>query len=407
MTVQFDSDVRYRDSVTQADPKRWAWFAGGLWVFAMPFIAMAIYFLNDGALWTVFILPVHTFVLIPLIDFLVGEDLTNVDAGDVNRLAADPFYMRIAHILVVSGHISVIGGIGFIATQSLPIWAIAVLTFGLGVASASLINLAHELGHKTRPIDQLMARLSLAGVGYGHFCISHNQGHHIHVSTPEDSASSRMGENVYQFALREIPAAITGAWRIEARRLRRKGMAVWSCHNRILMTHAVTLSIMAVLTALWGWVVLPIMVVHHFVAWSVLTCVNYIEHYGLLRQKLDDGRYEPCQPHHSWNTNHIVSNVLQIHLQRHSDHHANPMRPYQTLRNFPDLPRLPSGYPGCLVLSSIPPLWFAVMDPKVMAWADGDLSRVNIHEPARKRLERRWAHPTPTPVSTAINPALR
>jgi alkane 1-monooxygenase len=123
---------------------------------------------------------------------------------------------------------------------------------------------------------------------------------------------------------------------------------------------------------------LPLLLVHHAVAWSQLTFANYVEHYGLKRQKRADGRYEPCQPHHSWNTNHRVSNLLLFHLQRHSDHHANPMRPYQALRNFDELPRLPSGYPGCYWLAAFPPLWFRVMDPKVIAWANGDLSRTNL-----------------------------
>jgi alkane 1-monooxygenase len=135
------------------------------------------------------------------------------------------------------------------------------------------------------------------------------------------------------------------------------------------------LGILAV--AVFGWQVLPWLIAHHALAFFALSMVNYIEHYGLKRQKLPNGRYEPCQPKHSWNTNHTVSNILEINLQRHSDHHANPMRPYQCLRNFEELPRLPSGYPGCISLSLVPPLWFKVMNPKALGWADGDPKRLN------------------------------
>ncbi len=139
-----------------------------------------------------------------------------------------------------------------------------------------------------------------------------------------------------------------------------------------------TLVVAAVLIAALGWQVAPFILLHHFIGWYGLTQANYVEHYGLLRQELASGRYQPVEPHHSWNTNHIFSNLITFHLQRHSDHHAHPMRPYQSLRDFPDLPRLPSGYPGMYLLAAIPPLWFRIMDPKVIAWASGDVSKVNL-----------------------------
>jgi alkane 1-monooxygenase len=132
-----------------------------------------------------------------------------------------------------------------------------------------------------------------------------------------------------------------------------------------------------VLIALYGAAMVPFLLIHHLYAWYGLTQTNYVEHYGLLRAKLASGRYEPPAPRHSWNTNHIFSNLVTFHLQRHSDHHANALRPYQALRNFADLPRLPSGYPGCFGLAAIPPLWFKVMDPKLLAWARGDLTKLN------------------------------
>ncbi|NJR14187.1 MAG: alkane 1-monooxygenase, partial [Phyllobacteriaceae bacterium] len=183
--------------------------------------------------------------------------------------------------------------------------------------------------------------------------------------------------SVYAFALRELPGAARRGWAAEAKRLSVKGHTFWSWHNDLLQAYALTAVIAAVLISLGGLIMLPFLLVHHLVSWLQLTLANYVEHYGLLRARRDNGRYEPCEPRHSWNTNHIVSNLMLFHLQRHSDHHANPMRPYQTLRNFDELPRLPSGYPGSFVLAVIPPLWRKVMDPKVMAWAGGDITKTN------------------------------
>ncbi len=145
----------------------------------------------------------------------------------------------------------------------------------------------------------------------------------------------------------------------------------------MLQSYAISALLAATVIALFGWIMIPFLLVHNFYSWQQLSLANYVEHYGLKREKKANGKYEPCQPRHSWNTNHIFSNLLLFHLQRHSDHHANPMRPYQALRDFSDLPRLPSSYPGCFVLAFVPPLWFRVMNPKVLAWADGDKSKIN------------------------------
>jgi len=127
----------------------------------------------------------------------------------------------------------------------------------------------------------------------------------------------------------------------------------------------------------------PFIVAHHFLGWYALTQANYVEHYGLLRERLPNGRYQAVEPRHSWNTNHIVSNLMTFHLQRHSDHHANPMRPYQSLRDFDDIPRLPNGYTGMFGLAAVPPLWFRVMDPKTLAWAGGDIGKLNVGDRQR------------------------
>lgn len=382
------------------DPKKWAWLLGGAYAACLPLWAVGFYYLTGGAAWSALFLPVHIFIALPLLDMLVGEDPTNPPEAAVGGLTNDPHYMRIAALLVPLSYVAMATGLGFLTVTDLPLWGRAAFVLGLGIGSGTLIILGHELGHKTGAFERLMARFALGAVGYGHFTAEHNLGHHKNVSTPEDCASARMGETIFDFARREIPGALRGAITIEGARLAKRGHRFWSRHNEILQTLAITLSYGALLVLAFGPEVLFYLLPVQALAWTSLSLVNYIEHYGLLRARRADGRYEPCQPHHSWNTNHIVSNVLQIHLQRHSDHHTHPLRPYQALRNYPDLPRLPSGYPGCLALAAIPPLWFKVMDKRVMAWADGDLARVNVHPPARARLQRKWGSKASSAISS-------
>jgi alkane 1-monooxygenase len=247
-----------------------------------------------------------------------------------------------------------------------------------GLSSVDALTVGHELGHKSGRVARFFAHAALALGAYGHFRIEHNRGHHAQVATPEDSASARRGESVYRFALRELPGAILRGWRLEAQRLARRGHSAWSWRNEVLISWLLSAAIAAAVVVAYGTVLVWFLLIHHAQAWYGLTQANYVEHYGLLRQKLPSGAYEPVAPRHSWNTNHIFSNLLLFHLQRHSDHHAHALRPYQALRDWEGLPRLPNGYPGCFGLAAVPRLWFSVMDPKLLEWAGGDIEKVNL-----------------------------
>ncbi len=375
-------------TVSYRDGKRYYWFFSFLLAFVTP-AAIGLYFWT-GSIAAVFLPLAYLYAFIPLFDLFAGEDTHNPPEEIVEAMAADPFYRILLHATVPFFYASFFAAVWFVGTQPLPWWAILAFAWGVGSVHGDVLTLGHELGHKTNAVDRLGAKLVNALIGYGHFCIEHNRGHHVWVSTPDDPASSRMGESIYAFATRELPGTFKRGWAHERLRLSKKGKSFWSLENDILQGYAITLSIAAASAALFGWHVLPFIALHHFVGWYGLTQANYVEHYGLLRRKLPNGRYEPVQPRHSWNTNHIVSNLLLFHLQRHSDHHANALRPYQALRDFPDLPRLPSGYPGCYALAAIPALWFRVMDPKVMAWAGGDITKVNVAPTRKAALYRRY-----------------
>jgi len=369
--------VKMLSQIHTLDKKRYLWFLPSIIVVVIG-ITFALFFQSAGNPLFLFIPLIYFFFIVPALDLWMGEDNHNLDDEVLKKMKDDPYYRILLLAMVPIYYITFFSYIFFIGTQTAPLWSMIILTIGVGFLHGNVLTIAHELGHKTRKLDRWGAKLMMAMVGYGHFCIEHNRGHHVWVSTPEDPASARMGESIYRFAMRELPGCLQRGWFHERERLERKGLRSWSWRNEILQGYALTAAITFIFLFAFGLKVLPLLILHHFMVWYSLTQANYVEHYGLKRQRLDNGRYEACAPHHSWNTNHIFSNLMTFHLQRHSDHHANPQRSYQILRNFPDLPRLPSGYPGCFGLIAIPPLWFHIMDPKVKAWAGGDMDRINL-----------------------------
>jgi alkane 1-monooxygenase len=394
LTGTFTAQSADGTAIRYLDSKRYLW----LMSLTGPVIPMlsVYWYMSSGQNALTLLFPLfYTFIVIPLIDVLMGEDRHNPPEEIVPLMARDNYYRFLLYVAIALLYIDFLVVAWFIGTHSLPLWGMLVLSLGTGYSSAGALLIGHELGHKNNTSDKRAAQIVNALVGYGHFCIEHNRGHHVQVSTPEDFASSRMGESIYKFIRREIPGALRRGWAHEQERLAKQGLAnAWTWRNEILQSWLLTTVIAVVLITSFGWVMVPFLAIHHFYGWYGLTQANYVEHYGLLRQKMPNGRYELCEPHHSWNTNHIYSNLISFHLQRHSDHHANALRPYQALRDFDNLPRLPSGYPGCFGMAAIPWLWFKVMDPKVMAWANGDIAKVNIDPDKKDKLYAKYGRPS-------------
>ena len=393
MTRLYANDDPHLGRVTYRDRKRWWWMLSLVYPL-MPFVGIAVHAWSGMAI--ALALPlVISYGLMPLLDWLIGEDLNNPPEAIVPQLEEDRYYRWLTWATVPLHFVALIGCAWWAGTQGLSWWALLVLAYVAGSGSGLGLNTGHELGHKYNRTEQVLARLVLAVPAYGHFTVEHGRGHHRWVSTPEDHASARMGESIYRFALRELPGGIRRAWQLERERLQLAGRPVWSVHNTMLQSYAVTAVLQGALVLAFGWVMLPFLLVHNIVAWWQLTSANYVEHYGLLRARRSNGRYETPQPHHSWNTNHLVTNLATFHLQRHSDHHAHPSRRYQSLRHFEQLPQLPSGYFGMFPLAYLPPLWFRVMDRRLLALphVQGDLRRVNVDPASRSKLLQRHGRP--------------
>ena len=376
--------------ISYSDRKRHLWLIS---VFMPIFPLMGVFiFYRTGAEWTLCLPLMINYSLMPLLDWLIGSDSNNPPEELVPQLEADKYYRYLTYLTVPLHFVALFIFAYVVGTNDLSWWSILVTAIIAGGYSGLGINTAHELGHKQTGIEKLLAKITLAVPAYGHFCVEHNRGHHVLVATPDDPASSRLGESIYAFTLREIPGTFKRGWELEKSRLQKQGKSSWSIDNDILQSYAMSAVLQGALIYAFGWIMVPFLAVHNFWAWYQLTSANYIEHYGLLREKRDNGRYERCQPYHSWNANFIMTNLALFHLQRHSDHHANPTRRYQSLRNFEDIPELPNGYYGMYLLAYIPWLWYRVMDHRVLALPHikGDLSKVNICPRKREQIFARY-----------------
>lgn len=369
-----------------SDPKRWLWLMSVLYPLE-PLLGMGLHAITGNEWWL--LLPVAlNFGFVPLVDWLLGEDRGNPPDEVLSQLDQDPYYRQLTYAAVPLHFVSLFAAAWYAGTQDLSGFGFLALSVAAGMTAGLAINTGHELGHKNSRLERWLAKLLLAVPAYGHFTIGHNRGHHRNVATPADPSSARMGESVYRFATREIPGALVEAWEIETERLGRRSKSPWHPGNQILQSYAISVLLAAGLVIAFGWTMIPFLLVHHAFAYFLLTSTNYVEHYGLLRKRDENGKFERCKPQHSWNSSHRFSNLVLFQLQRHSDHHAHPMRRYQALRHYDDLPTLPSGYFGAFVLAVLPPLWFQVMDKRLLALphVQGDLDNVNVDPRSRAAL---------------------
>jgi len=371
-----------------SDPKRYAWLLG-LIVPLLPFLAAGLVALTGlGVFW--FYGPFLVFVLFPVLDLLIGMDAENPPDSVIKWLEQDRYYRWCTYVFIPVQYAGLVFACWLWADGGLSTVDSIGLALTMAMVSGIAINTAHELGHKRADLEKWLSKVALAQSGYGHFFIEHNRGHHVRVATPEDPASARLGESFWAFLPRTVGGSLSSAWGIERARLDRMGHSAFSIHNDILQAWAMTVGLFAALTIVFGPVVLPYLLLQAVLGFSLLEVVNYLEHYGLMRQKKEDGRYERCLPEHSWNSNNVASNVLLYHLQRHSDHHANPTRRYQALRHVDEAPQLPTGYAGMIVLAWFPPVWRRVMDHRLVEHYDGDLDLANIQPRARRRVLARY-----------------
>jgi alkane 1-monooxygenase len=336
---------------------------------ALTLVPLAVIGATQGG-WTVFLLPLYGYVLMTGADALLG---VSTDNPDPDQPEARLFWHRLVTLVWPPIQLAAIYGmIAWVTwTEHLSAWEIIVLFFGVGLMSGAVgINFAHELMHQKNRLERALADILLATVLYSHFRTEHLLVHHRYVGTPRDSVTARYNEGFHRFFWRVLRDGPGSAWRAERQMLARAGRSVWHQSNPFWLYAGLQGLALAAAFAIGGWLGIGLFLWQALVAVWQLELVDYIEHYGLTRLHLGEGRYEHVMPRHSWNAAHRASNWLLINLQRHSDHHYKPDRRFPLLQTYApeDAPHLPMGYPAMAALAMVPPVWRRLMNPRVRAW---------------------------------------
>lgn len=327
---------------------------------------VAIAFTQHGG-WS-YLPLLYSFAFIPFLELLLGGNARNLKGLEKELTASDPWYDYWLYAVVPLQYAFLGWFVYSLQEPGISTFTAVGRITSLGMLCGVMgINVAHELGHRPQRFPQMMAKALLLTSLYSHFYIEHNYGHHRNVGTPQDPATPRYNEPLYLFWLRSVWGSYRHAWQIQQQLLKSSKRSFWSLKNDMLWYEVLKIALLAGVYALAGWWVLLGYVTAALIGILLLETVNYIEHYGLERQKVSAHRYENTRPQHSWNSDHYVGRMVLFELTRHSDHHAHPHKKYQVLEHFDESPQLPTGYPGMMLLSSIPPLWFKVMNPRCAA----------------------------------------
>jgi alkane 1-monooxygenase len=322
--------------------------------------------------------PLLVFCVFPLLDLLMGRStvIASLDDGAASATRDWRFDLWLwawvpLELVAVVGCVVAFGNGVVDGSLSPGLFVAGALACGLTTGVG--INVAHELMHRRGRLERALAEILMTATTYTHFCVEHVHGHHKHVATPLDPASSRPGESIYAYLPRTLVGGLRSAWRIETARVGRAGGGGTLRDRRL--RYALTLAVVyVVIGAATGVAGVVFFALQSVVAMLLLETINYIEHYGLFRREIRPGVYERTTPHHSWNASERLTNWVLFQLQRHADHHHIASRPYFALRHIDDSPQLPTGYPGMVLLAFVPPLWRRIMDPRVAAWHARDVA---------------------------------
>ena len=359
---------------------------------SLSFVPLVILAVALGG-WTILLIPAYGWLLMPLLDTVLGKNLAN---HDTDTPESELYYFRLLtwiwfplQFCLVFGSIWVLTHVdGYSALETFGIM------FGIGVTTGTVgIVYAHELFHKSDRMERNLGDLLMAMVLYGHFRSEHLLVHHPHVGTPRDTVTARYNENFYRYFIRVLRDGPKSAWRAEKAMLARRGQGPFSPSNPIFRFLALQLGYLVLAFTIGGWIGIVLFALQAFIAVWQLELTNYVEHYGLTRKHLGGGKYEPVKAHHSWDSAHHVSGLLLINLQRHADHHLHPMRRYPLLQIFDEseAPHLPTGYPPMTSMAMIPPLWLRRFNPRVRAWRKRFYPEIEDWAPYKA-----MSHPEPT-----------
>lgn len=337
--------------------------------FLKYFLALTVpllaYFSFNGTGIITYAPMIEAFLLIPILELFFKPNSNNLSNAEEEMAKEDKSYDIVLYLLVPVIYFLLWEFlISMRETLTFSDRLGRILSMGL-VCGGYGINVAHELGHRNNKFEQFLSKTLLLSSLYMHFFIEHNRGHHKRVSTKEDPSSARYGENIFSFWIRSVFTGYISAWNIEFSRLKRLKKFKFSLENEMLRFQLIQVFFVSSIYFVFGTQITIYFLFAAVMGFLLLETVNYIEHYGLQRKININGKYERVQPFHSWNSNHPVGRIMLFELSRHSDHHFNASRKYQVLKNHDNSPEMPTGYPGMMILSLIPPLWFYIMNKRI------------------------------------------
>lgn len=316
--------------------------------------------------WAVWIPMIIAWIIIPSLELLIKPDSGNMSTAEEEMARKNKTYDLLLYLVVPLQYIALYEFLDGIKHESLSWVDLAGRVSVMGLLCGTFgINVGHELGHRVNRFEQTLAKALLLTSLYMHFFTEHNKGHHKRVATPEDPSSARYNEPVYLFYFRTIIFSYISAWHISNEETRKAKRPVISFYNEMILFTTIQFAFIALIWYVFGGFATICFLLAALMGILLLETVNYIEHYGLRRKSNGDGKYERAMPAHSWNSDHVLGRIFLFELSRHSDHHYLASRKYQVLRHHDNAPQMPTGYPGMMLLSLIPPAWFYIMNRRL------------------------------------------
>ena len=305
---------------------------------------------------------IYAFGIIPILELLFSSSDSPYSEDQKSSRAINVFFDVLLYLNVPLVFATLYGGFQILISTELALYERIGLVLSVGIVlGTNGINVAHELGHRITQSEQFLAKLLLLPSLYMHFFVEHNLGHHKHVGTTEDPATARKNQSVYGFWLSSVTGQIVSATKIQRHLLQVNQAGFFSLKNELLWFALVQLGYLGASYLFYGAEGLLYALAFAMVSVLLLETINYIEHYGLVRE-LRGERYERVTPAHSWNSNHVIGRMVLYELTRHSDHHHRASKKYQVLESIEESQQLPFGYTTSMVIALLPPLWFSLMN---------------------------------------------
>ena len=334
-----------------------------LFVFILP---LGVYFSFNRHGISTFLPVFYAFIFVPLIELFLRPDKRNLDQESLLKEKKSKVYDWILYLAVPVQLLMLISFLFVIELTPFMSLSFFGKVFSMGLLCSVLgINIGHELGHRSSKTEQFLGQILLLTSLNTHFLPYHNEGHHREVATPDDAATAKKNQWLYSFWITSHFKSYAKAWTIENNRMRRNGKSIFSLNNKMIVYSIANFLVLSSIYFLFGYKVFIAFIFAAIIGILLLGTVDYIEHYGLLRKLNASGRYERVQHKHSWNSDHQLGRLMLFNLSRHSDHHYKASKKYQLLESLPESPQMPTGYPGMMMLATIPPLFFWIMNKKI------------------------------------------